>query len=308
MTEANFYKRIKSAVQKKLDEDWNVEIRTDVKKNNNTTHTAIILGRENDKMRPQIYLKNFFGEYKNGKPISEIADNIIDCCQRSMEDTEAEMESVSAIKSWDSVKDRITFRLISKEMNREKLKDCIHEDFCDLAAMAVICLQVGKQGAMSISITRNLSENWDVTEKEILQAARENTPRLFPAKFKSLKETLIDIMGISPEILDENMEKVPMYILTNVYNLYGATVILYDSIMEDIYEKMGGKYMILPSSIHETIVVPFKEKTDWEELQNTVENVNQSHVLEEEVLSNNVYFYDGSKVVLACDGNGVCFA
>lgn len=308
MTEANFYKRIKSAVQKKLDEDWKVEILTNVKKNNNTLHAAIILGKENDMIRPQIYLKDFFREYKNGKPISEIADSIIDCYQRSMEDTEAEIEAVSSFQNWDKVKDRISLRLISKEMNQEKLKDCIHEDFCDLAAIAVINLQIGKQGTMSTSITHDLSERWDVSEKEILQAAKENTPRLFPPQFKSMEEVLAKMLDVTPEDLDKEFKKAPMYILTNAYGINGATVILYESVMKEIYEKIGGKYVILPSSIHETIVVPIKEKTDWEELQNMVENINQSHVLDEEVLSNNVYFYDGSKVVLACDEKGVCFA
>ncbi len=55
---------------------------------------------------------------------------------------------------------------------------------------------------------------------------------------------------------------------------------------------MKGNYYILPSSIHETIVVPDDGNTKRQDLEAMVKAVNQNQVAPEERLTNSVYHYD----------------
>ena len=83
-------------------------------------------------------------------------------------------------------------------------------------------------------------------------------------------------------------------------------MLLYDSFLQQVYEKLGGKFFILPSSIHEVIVMPLASAPPITDSQKMVEQINRSAVKEEEILSDSVYLYDGEKVILACDSKGVC--
>lgn len=49
--------------------------------------------------------------------------------------------------------------------------------------------------------------------------------------------------------------------------------------------------IILPSSIHEVLLVVYEEELCMEELKEMVRHVNQTEVAKEEILSDNVYIY-----------------
>ena len=51
-------------------------------------------------------------------------------------------------------------------------------------------------------------------------------------------------------------------------------------------------YYILPSSVHEVIIVPYSEILVCSKLDEMVREINITQVEEEDVLSNHVYLYD----------------
>ena len=55
---------------------------------------------------------------------------------------------------------------------------------------------------------------------------------------------------------------------------------------------MGGDYFVLPSSVHEVLIMPKSEDMDPKELRNMVQDVNATQVAEGEILSDQVYEYD----------------
>jgi len=83
-----------------------------------------------------------------------------------------------------------------------------------------------------------------------------------------------------------------MYVLSNADKLNGAAAILDSKTMEDISEKLGGDFIVLPSSIHEVIVLPVNEDMDRQTLEAMVQDVNAGQVAPEERLSDHVYMYD----------------
>ena len=87
-------------------------------------------------------------------------------------------------------------------------------------------------------------------------------------------------------------EEEPMYVLTNVGKYNGAAAILDEKLMEQISEKFQEGFYIIPSSIHETLIVPKSQPLTITYLENMVSEINATEVSPEEMLSNHIYEYD----------------
>ena len=304
MTSSKFYSDITTAVQKHLGGEWIAELLPNVTKNNGTNRVAMVLYKNEDKIRPQIYLEKYYEDYQNGKDMQDIVTEVIKMYKMAMADITP--ENLENLEKWDCVKDRLVLRLVSKEKNRAELINLIHEDICDLAVIAAIVVEKSKEGVKTIRITYDLAEKWGVTEEEILKIAKENTQQIFPPQLEKLIDYVTNMTDVTREELLQGRKDGPeIHILTNDLCINGATVILYDSFMKEVYERLGGKFIILPSSVHEVLVVPLEDSVYIPYLQEVVESINQRFVAEDEILSDNVYMYDGEKIVLAFDKNGV---
>lgn len=127
-----------------------------------------------------------------------------------------------------------------------------------------------------------------------IAAARKNT--IESARIGGLMNVLF---GSGSRIEDWNPNGDPMIILTNDKKYNGAGVILCDAVLKAVYRKIG-KFYILPSSIHEVILVPANANAmDPTTLTDLVKTVNTTQVAEEEQLSDDVYIYNGKTWKLA---------
>lgn len=308
MKAIQFYTNLTETLKENLGTDWTIELHTDVILNNGTTHIALILYKNGEKLHPQIYLERFFEDYKRGKTMKEILQDVMTTYEEALKNINP--DSLSGIEDWEQVKGRLAFRLLSKEHNKETLENYVYKDFLDLAAIVTFCAEIDEQGVKAIRVTHDLAERWNVSKEEILQAAEENTESLFPVRMEPILDTLCRVADISRDDLPEEVlaeeDSPQIMVLTNYLGVNGATVLLYDSFLQQVYEKLRGKFIILPSSIHEVIVMPLASAPPITDSQKMVEQINRSAVKEEEILSDSVYLYDGEKVILACDSKGVC--
>ena len=308
MKAIQFYTNLTETLKENLGTDWTIELHTDVILNNGTTHIALILYKNGEKLHPQIYLERFFEDYKRGKTMKEILQDVMTTYEEALKNINP--HSLSGIEDWEQVKGRLAFRLLSKERNKETLENYVYKDFLDLAAIVTFCAEIDEQGVKAIRVTHDLAELWNVSKEEILQAAEENTESLFPVRMEPILDTLCRVADISRDDLPEEVlaeeDSPQIMVLTNYLGVNGATVLLYDSFLQQVYEKLGGKFIILPCSIHEVIVMPSASAPHAADSQKMVEQNNRSAVKEEEILSDSVYLYDGEKVILACDSKGVC--
>lgn len=162
-------------------------------------------------------------------------------------------------------------------------------------------------GSMSVPITNQLMENYGVTVGELHEVATQNMDELTPASFKSMNEVMAEMMlpsliaecGGNREQAEQMLEAMmppmedgKMYVLTNEQKTNGAAVILNEKVMDQISEKVGGEFYILPSSVHELLIVPRDAGMEVSELEKMVCEVNATQVSVEERLSDHVYAYD----------------
>ena len=132
--------------------------------------------------------------------------------------------------------------------------------------------------------------------EEMWKAAYENTKGdITVGELESYITQAFNMGMIDDDIRDHR--KTDVYVVTNEDGRYGAAAILIKEFMEDLLERIG-EYHIIPSSIHELLVVP---NAIAGELKTMVREMNDTVVEVKEVLSYNIYRYDSrKKEVVAC--------
>ena len=130
---------------------------------------------------------------------------------------------------------------------------------------------------------------WRVPISVLYDTARKNTPILCPYIFRPLEEHMNKMK------CGDYFES-PLWILTSLTGINGASTILYPKMPKRLYEKLKCSYYLLPSSIHEFLVVPACDGIYPTNLQNIVCDVNETQIQEEEVLSDSVYHFDGKNI------------
>ena len=269
-----------------------------ITKNNGIVLDGLSIKQAGRNISPNIYLNSYFEEYQLGKPISVIMEEIVFRYQKLREETEFE---VLDITDFHTVKDKIVLRLVNYEKNREQLKQCPHKKYMDLAITFRYMVSKDMLGIASTIVTKEEFELWQVEIEELYHLALFNTMREFPWRMDSLVRVIMESMrrqegkGLSEEVLQEmeQMENgVNMYVLTNEHGINGATCILYDNVIRNFARVQDCNIFVLPSSVHEVMLVPEDTDTEPEFLVELVAEANRSAVGLIDLLSDNIYYYD----------------
>ena len=264
----------------------------EVTKSNDIVLSGLMIRTEDNNIAPNIYLENFYQEYEEGKDFSEIMQTISDV---RVHNEMSKGFDVSRLTDLDKVRDNIICRLVNKEMNEDFLENKPYTSFEDLAVVYAVNLGNLQGGRMTAPITNQMMEQYGITTEELHDIALHNLANS-QLEFKSMRDTLMEMMDITeddPKAFMLPPEEGPqMYILTNSDKVDGASAILDAKTMNDISEKLGGDFVVLPSSRHEVIVLPPSEEMDRRVLENMVQDVNAGQVAPEDRLSDHVYQYD----------------
>lgn len=287
-----FAQKVLVAVKGKLGEGYRVEIK-EVRKNNGILLHGLVILAETKNVVPTIYLEIFMAAYEDGVPFSKIIDKILDVYQEEMPKGDVSMEF---FKEFDKVSDRICYRLIRRKGNEALLEEIPHVEFMDLAICFFYAYQGGALGDGSIPIYNSHLEMWKVGTKELMTLAGVNTPRIYPAELRSMTDILKEtaqIQVIGGPVPESNLD-----ILTNDRRAQGAACILYPGMLERIATVKKRSFYIIPSSVHEVLILRDTGRENVEEIKKTIREVNSRFVAKEEILSDNLYYYDfGSKTV-----------
>lgn len=288
-----FKNEVKASIKDYLPEEYeNAEVSImEATKNNDSTYDVLMVKREGDSVTPRIPLWPFYKKYtdRDGKGdihlyVSSIASEYETAANR---DLDSELVSPQRIFDFESVKDCITCRLINAKLNEKYLADKPHTFVEDLAVIYSIYLSPDA----SIPITNDLMESrWGVTVKDLHDIALSNMEKVNPPKIGNLEEILSSLL--TPPLLPLPSVPIPMYVLTNETKTYGASVILNPDTLEEAARTLGtDDFYILPSSVHEVIVIPADMGED-DQFMDMVWDINRTTVSPDEVLSDNVYAYD----------------
>ena len=296
----NFTTLVQREVEKRAGENYRVKL-NDVMKNNGVVLRGITLMQDDSNISPTIYLNPYYDAYENGDTtLGTVIDEVIDTYERNKINRSIDMKF---FLNYETVRSRIIFKLINTEKNREILRDVPYIPFHDLSIVFQCLVSEERFGNASILIHNVHLQLWKVNARELYECALENTPLLQGyelADMNTVLEEMKALGGIDDEEIEDMQQEVPMYVLSNKSRINGASCILYKDILKDFAMVVDKDLYVLPSSIHEVILLPSDGTQESEQLKEMVREINQSQVEKEEVLSDSVYYYRRSDDSFFC--------
>ena len=272
MNYTEFMNAMLCEIRGQVDAQVRTELYT-VTKNNGTRRTGILFKQEDSNLAPTIYLEEFYQKYLKGQQVPDLADSICSIYQEIRVKKTCDCQNLF---DFNHVKEHIVYKLIRRDANEELLKQIPYESFLDLAVVYYIQIDTTRFGSAAIQIRNEHLRYWRVEKEEIRRLAEKNTPRIYPVQIRQIVRF--------------------MYVATNEQCSLGAAVMRYPDFREKVRGMIRGDFYILPSSIHEVILVPESFGLEPERMQEMVKEINQTGVAPEEVLSDSVYYFDGEEI------------
>ena len=273
---SEFVEKIKKMAESVAGKDGSVQV-THVIKNNGCEYDGLVILRKGCCISPTIYLNGYYEQYCKGKTFESVFSGIKELYLFNKDRISVD---TSSFMSFDGVKDKIVFKLINYNANRKLLSLIPHKKILDLAMVFYCMIEKTDEGNTTALIYNSNMNHWNVREEDIYRAAMNNTSRILPAGITEMSKLL------------ESYDDCDRFDITNDCRINGAACMLYENMLKNFADRIGSNLYILPSSIHEVIILPQYAMFNKQELINMVREVNAEGVAVDEVLSYAVYEYN----------------
>lgn len=255
----------------------------------NSSYDAIVITPKDSNIGVNANLNAMFEAVESGKSYSEVLSMSVNKIMEGIRN--APSVDVQDLTNYDAMKNKLSMDVVSAERNAEMLSNIPHERIEDMAVVYRLVLDSKDSGNGTILVTNNLMEQFGVTQEQLHEDAMLNAPEIRPSEIKGMSEMLSEMMGAD---MDPGMDSLDdkMFVATVPDKIHGAGVIAYPNFFEEAAEKVGGDFFVLPSSIHEILLVKDSGDMSVRDLENMVREVNATQVSPEEQLTDHVYHYD----------------
>lgn len=245
--------------------------------------SGIIIGEGT--IRPIIY-----PSFKDGASVNDIVDETIES-YKQFERSKNFNFNLRHVMSWDYAKDHLTLCL-----RRKTTENILKQDFLDLEMCVRVLLPEDRRNPFRhYSVSSYVVKPGffpDIEEEEIFNRTFQNL------KKDAMVNDMVKIMmgtGLSMELIQSMglIPAIPMIVISNKTKFYGASAICDTEILSGLARDYESNLLIIPSSIHECIVIPINQlDMEVEEATEIVKAVNTTEVPEEEILSDHVYIFN----------------
>lgn len=239
-------------------------------------HTGISINLE-------LFYHNMQDKMNEKEILQEIADVV----------TEARppVSFIEKLSRYETAKPFLAVQLIGRRQNQKILKQIPHQNLEDMALVYRFD-DMTEDGNSSVLITDQMLEGYGITKEQLHTDAMKWAPLHHPAVIENLGKVLNRMGG------DFMENEIPLYLASNNENMYGASVISYPGVLDQAAKRIGGSYFLLPSSIHEMLLLRDDGVIQVDDLKRLVTEINARDVSPEECLADNVYRYDQREQVL----------
>lgn len=249
---------------------------------------------------PAIRLNELYDEYMEKRPmLQEIIDLIIEIFnQDNMIDAR---KFANMAESWDEAKNHLYLSVYNKYFHKSYIEDAIYEEIEDIALTVRICFESSPDGILSSVVKKGMLDLWGVSKEEVIKAAKENAPKLFPAQISSMKDFINDAIArnelIFPDCEIKELDKVSPMIIISAKDILTGASLFYDGVLEQLSKILGDTFFIIPSSIHEFIAIPEDYIYSASAMASTITYANNDHnaVPDGEKLADHGYIYKNGK-------------
>lgn len=258
----------------------------EIPKNNGVKQHAILIKDEGANLCPLIYVDGFF---EAGMTVHETADKV----QEMFEDLSipAVVREHSIPLTFEEARPNIFLKLVNMNQENIALGDFIpatdyYDEFHDLIILPRLKVGENKDGIASAAINQSLLDLWGTDMTTVVNIGVMNLEGT--TSIQSLPAVLSLLCPIDLDMTVETCTQ-DILIVSNKQNINGAINII--TAIDELYKRFPEGFTVLPSSVHEVIVVSNDSFAHSSEMVSMVREINATVVRPEEVLSNNIYTF-----------------
>ena len=255
-------------IQKAAEENGNPEIRRETIDKLTGSYESISVYDKDRSMGICINLNDLYEKYEDGATL----ENLVHLINENLAHA-ASGVSLEEIEDYDEMKDKLFIRVSNAAANAHVLKNVPHLLYEEFAITAHLAVEIREESLSSALVTDQLLEVYGISKDQLFEDAKKNSVRLFP-----------------PAIFECGLdEEHCLCALTNQQKINGAAVMFYEGMFEELSDSFDCDLLVIPSSIHEMILVPYKEKDQVDFYRHVLHDANRSCVTQGEALSENIY-------------------
>lgn len=301
MTMKEFTQFAKEAVLMHLPEEMRSDITieaTEVSKMNDQTLHGIIFKPNDSEAAPTLYVDDLYERHIQG----EGPESLVKELAERYEEARFAPAPPQIDFDWKAMKGDLSVRLLEKSRNKGFISNMPYFEVGNgFVLTADINMSAGRDGSWRIAVNQDVLGQLGVDRDTLLKTALENAASSNHAVMTEMSQALFGLGG--ENLFDRDGALAPeeisgMYVLTTEEGNLGACALFYPGVKEKAAEMLGSGYYVLPSSIHEVILVPDTAGHKENELCDMVKKANRTVVEPQDVLSDNVYHYDKDTHVL----------
>ena len=294
-------------------------------KNNDTAFDSVTVKQPGCNMTPTLYFQDLKRSFDEGMQMDELARSVLSFSRTGSGVWPAEDFDPG---DYSYFRDKVMFRLVSSDRNRQYLRHRPHRGRLDLEIVYYYQCRIGKESMGTISVGDEDLNRWGISEEDIYRDALRNTPILNPPVICPITDLLNSFLdpeeGTDPHtpVRDTDPEEstdphtpvcdtdpdegdeievpvyepdlygntpVPLLVLTNESKYCGAACMLYEGLLRNLSDEIRSDLFIIPSSIHEVLLLPDEGEFSEEELSALVCEINAHFINPSEILSDHVY-------------------
>ncbi len=295
----NFKEKLIEDIKERIeDAGINAKVESNTVNKLNESYEAITITPESSNIGMNLPVEKFFGAMEDGRSYEEIVDKAMEVIDKGIAETP--QFNVDDLTDYSKMKDKLVMEVVSIEANKEMLDTVPHQNIEDMAVVYRFVLSSDESGRASVLVTNQMLDTMGITPEQLHADAMENAPQLKPAEIKGMSEVLAELMGMEQaEMMGIPMDPKDeqMYVASVPDKVHGAGVLAYENFMDQAAERAGGDFFILPSSIHEVLIVPDDGNVKLADLEAMVREVNATQVAPEDKLTDSVYHYDSKEKI-----------
>lgn len=268
----------------------NVKVKIENVEKVNESYEAIITILENHEVVPAINIPKFFQSY---------------CMHQNLNKSKGDMElllqqkqtlKLDWITNLEIAKKYFFIKVFGIQSFHDELEKIPHKKINDFVITYHISLQLNQGSGASCLITNQLLKHYKITLDQLHEMAIESGQKQFPPVLKKSSD-------YANRLDDENQ----FYILTNHDQNYGSAVLFYPKMLETLGQSFSDFY-IIPSSVHELLLMQANKQLDVKSLLAMLHTINQSYVAKKEQISNHIYLYHNQQNYLETLSNETLFS
>lgn len=307
-----FIKIVKEMLQERLGGEYMIS-EYSAPKNNKPSLSGMVIQMSYSDVGMAVYLDDVFEEYQEGGDLDGIIDTLFEKIKKAEIPDKISTDFLKVLmESYEAARPAIYCKLVNQKANLKMLEKVPYIPFLDLAIIFYIEIDKTEEGQMGITINNRIMESWGIDSQQLYQDTMYHMEKCAPQRLENLNDIMRELFKNTKEDEEQELfqmllmkceEDIGLYCLNNSTG-FGAASLLYGDCITKFSEKINSDVLILPSSIHEVLLMADDGSRDKDELLDMVKSVNQNEVPREEMLSNSIYRYDRmtKKISIAYQG------